>query len=297
MNDSTSPTTDIQPVIQADIDAALELVSPHEARRIKARTCDDHMLVQAFARHRLTFTTPTLGDMVLVPFMPPCDARGLHDDAKPDGYRESNNEWCRRNTQTVTWLIDNSAAIRTALSAAPASPIPTATGDMGKARLALEAIKAVTATTKDAVAGLSRIMAITRSAGVDAPYSDLMAKPDVALIVNRPRGEWRHLFERADACTIPPKGWTCSRAPGHDGPCAASLSLPITQRDEQGAKTYADGIADAAKVADQEADDIKQHAHLASDAWQQGREAMARTIATAIRRLSIEQGDQDGNAE
>jgi len=74
----------------------------------------------------------------------------------------------------------------------------------------------------------------------------------------------------------------------------AALSLPITQRDEQGDRTYADGIADAAKVADQEADDIKQHAHLASDAWQQGREAMARTIATAIRRLSIEQGDQDG---
>lgn len=77
----------------------------------------------------------------------------------------------------------------------------------------------------------------------------------------------------------------------------AALSLPITQRDEQGDRTYADGIADAAKVADQEADDIKQHAHLASDAWQQGREAMARTIATAIRRLSIERGDQDGNAE
>lgn len=23
-------------------------------------------------------------------------------------------------------------------------------------------------------------------------------------------------------CTIPPKGWTCSRDAGHDGPCAAS---------------------------------------------------------------------------
>lgn len=23
-------------------------------------------------------------------------------------------------------------------------------------------------------------------------------------------------------CPLPPKGWTCSRAKGHDGPCAAS---------------------------------------------------------------------------
>lgn len=24
-----------------------------------------------------------------------------------------------------------------------------------------------------------------------------------------------------DRCQRPPKGWTCSRTPGHDGPCAA----------------------------------------------------------------------------
>ena len=23
------------------------------------------------------------------------------------------------------------------------------------------------------------------------------------------------------ACTVPPQGWVCTRAPGHDGPCAA----------------------------------------------------------------------------
>lgn len=27
-------------------------------------------------------------------------------------------------------------------------------------------------------------------------------------------------------CTVPPAGWTCSRAPGHDGPCAARPNLP-----------------------------------------------------------------------
>ncbi len=86
-------------------------------------------------------------------------------------------------------------------------------------RLALEAIKAVTATCKDAAAGLSRIMAIARSAGVDAPYTDLMEDSRVRLIVERPRSEWRHLFE--GACTIPPAGWYCTRTPGHDGPCAA----------------------------------------------------------------------------
>lgn len=24
-----------------------------------------------------------------------------------------------------------------------------------------------------------------------------------------------------NACTVPPAGWACTRAPGHDGPCAA----------------------------------------------------------------------------
>ena len=86
-------------------------------------------------------------------------------------------------------------------------------------QLALEAIKAVTATTKDAVAGLSRILSITGSAGVKAQYSELLKDPRVALIVERPRVEWMHLF--APVCTIPPEGWRCTRKPGHDGPCAA----------------------------------------------------------------------------
>lgn len=27
-------------------------------------------------------------------------------------------------------------------------------------------------------------------------------------------------------CTIPPAGWSCSREPGHDGPCAARRIFP-----------------------------------------------------------------------
>jgi len=30
------------------------------------------------------------------------------------------------------------------------------------------------------------------------------------------------------ACTVPPEGWYCTRAPGHDGPCAA---WPVAQQD------------------------------------------------------------------
>lgn len=30
-------------------------------------------------------------------------------------------------------------------------------------------------------------------------------------------------------CTIPPKGWTCSRDAGHEGPCAASPVAPYEE--------------------------------------------------------------------
>ncbi|MPS99503.1 MAG: DUF551 domain-containing protein [Pseudomonas sp.] len=29
------------------------------------------------------------------------------------------------------------------------------------------------------------------------------------------------------SCDKPPAGWTCSRAPGHDGPCAAAPAAPV----------------------------------------------------------------------
>jgi len=98
-----------------------------------------------------------------------------------------------------------------------------------------------------------------------------------------------------------------------------ALSLPITQRDEQGAKTYADGVEDAAKVCDAYVDvnfeqagdsvlldpclhgkgftpeNVAASERLQMDGLVHSSQAHAgQHLATAIRRLSIEQGDQDG---
>ena len=43
---------DLREVTQADRDAALDLVSPDEARRIASGNCDHHQLVQLLASHR-----------------------------------------------------------------------------------------------------------------------------------------------------------------------------------------------------------------------------------------------------
>ena len=103
----------------------------------------------------------------------------------------------------------------------------------GVERLALRAIKAVTATAKDGAVGLSRIMAITNAAGVPEPYSELMADPKVATIVNEPRTKWAHLFKPGESgCTIPPDGWQCSRERGHEGSCAATPKAPATDAGE-----------------------------------------------------------------
>ncbi len=41
----------------------------------------------------------------------------------------------------------------------------------------------------------------------------------------------------AQPCTVPPKGWRCTRESGHDGPCAA---WPVVTRDEmhEAARNY-----------------------------------------------------------
>lgn len=40
-------------------------------------------------------------------------------------------------------------------------------------------------------------------------------------------------------CTVPPAGWHCTRAPGHDGPCAAiPVSLPNEDQIDQIARSY-----------------------------------------------------------
>lgn len=70
----------------------------------------------------------------------------------------------------------------------------------------------------------------------------------------------------------------------------AALSLPITQRDEQGERNAARAMREAcAKVAERQARDIAGRAPMGSLS-----ESTAWAIVAAIRRLSIEQGDQNG---
>ncbi|UUC95448.1 hypothetical protein [Comamonas sp. C11] len=61
---------------------------------------------------------------VAVPEMPKTDDRRPYNDAEPDGYLESDNDWIGRNLAAVHWFIENHAAIRAALAATPApSPV------------------------------------------------------------------------------------------------------------------------------------------------------------------------------
>lgn len=148
-----------------------------------------------------------------------------------DGYEA----WCKCGASMTAHNPDSRNKViakwnaRAALASQAAQP---AEAD-GVERMALRAIKAVTATTKDAVAGLSRIMAITGSAGVSEQYSELMADPNVALIVSEPRAKWAHLFKPGTSgCAVPPDGWRCSRERGHEGPCAATPKAPATDAGE-----------------------------------------------------------------
>ncbi|MCW2763403.1 MAG: hypothetical protein JWR85_3604 [Marmoricola sp.] len=140
-----------------------------------------------------------------------------------DAARKAGFAWA-----SIAALIKPPAAIRALAQptigdafADAGKPIGETRGDGGE-ELALRAIKAVTTTTKDAVAGLSRILAVTISAGVKEPYDKLLADSDVKLIVERPRTEWAHLFKPwISGCALPPEGWSCTRERGHTGPCAA----------------------------------------------------------------------------
>lgn len=61
---------------------------------------------------------------------------------------------------------------------------------------------------------------------LNADIKRLQQLADALDPLGRPRGLIRLLesvpaYEAGDACQVPPIGWSCSRAPGHDGPCAA----------------------------------------------------------------------------
>jgi hypothetical protein len=53
-----------------------------------------------------------------VPPMPAMIGRRPHDDDHPNGYLESDESWSMNNPDAISWLADNHAAIRVALSAA-----------------------------------------------------------------------------------------------------------------------------------------------------------------------------------
>lgn len=79
----------------------------------------------------------------------------------------------------------------------------------------------------------------------------------------------------------------------------AALSLPITQRDEQGGRSAAGAMREAcAKVADGYAVEMRGKSARTRDLLErrtlEAHDYAGRNIATAIRRLSIEQGDHDG---
>jgi hypothetical protein len=64
-------------------------------------------------------------------------------------------------------------------------------------------------------------------------------------------------------CTIPPAGWSCSREPGHEGPCAARLSRPY---DEYINRT----IAEIDRLEDHGSMSRTELRSLLIDAWMDG---------------------------
>lgn len=53
-----------------------------------------------------------------LPTMPPTTDRALFDPNEPNGYLEGNGDWADANSDAVTWLADNHAAIRARLEGA-----------------------------------------------------------------------------------------------------------------------------------------------------------------------------------
>jgi hypothetical protein len=50
-----------------------------------------------------------------IPPMPKVNPRRPYDDAKPDGYLESLNDWYHNNEEAVNWFLENAEAIRAVL--------------------------------------------------------------------------------------------------------------------------------------------------------------------------------------
>jgi len=227
-----SASNEVVAVIQADRDMVqafhrlrlnklMEAIKDEKAgARLGEDEGDAGDLVQAFARHRIAHSDPrpvaeglreALEVLLTAAYEYQESAREHISDTR---YDEDGNLAERDAALAVVAIPDARAVLATH------SPAPMA-GEV----LALRAIKAVTAAGKDGPKALSRIMTIASQAGIKAPYTELLADPNVALIVERPLTEWAHLFKPgAEGCKIPPAGWYCTRARGHTGPCAAHPS-------------------------------------------------------------------------
>lgn len=59
-----------------------------------------------------------------------------------------------------------------------------------------------------------------------ACYEDYGVTPGMAAGLNRSIDDrvpvvFRRILPRVNGCPVPPPGWSCTREPGHEGPCAA----------------------------------------------------------------------------
>lgn len=50
-----------------------------------------------------------------IPAMPAVKPRRPYDDAQPDGYMESLNDWYSNNAEAVEWFLENAEAIEACL--------------------------------------------------------------------------------------------------------------------------------------------------------------------------------------
>jgi hypothetical protein len=134
------------------------------------------------------------------------------------------------NEVNAPWYnaVTRAAAVEAATSAALAYALSTPRAEIGddaRARgslwLCLAAAKVVTCTTTDPIKALARIMRLAIDAGIVEQYTELLENPRVALLASdEPISKRRTALEAP--CKVPPAGWSCSRKPGHDGPCAAT---------------------------------------------------------------------------
>lgn len=84
-----------------------------------------------FAKSYELASLPTLSPTQEVDKMPRTDDREpFSDDGMYEGYLESDIDWCRRNSEAVSWLIDNHVAIRSSLEILNNPPPPPATAQV-----------------------------------------------------------------------------------------------------------------------------------------------------------------------